>query len=62
MTQNQKTALQDANDKRSQEAAQARILKTLSEGKINRGQAVLLLVAQAGLYRYQAVNVVTEAE
>lgn len=62
MTQNQKTVLQESNVRRSETAAQVRILKTLKEGKITRGQAVLLLSTHAGMYKYQAVSAVTEVD
>ncbi len=60
MTTNQINALQEANTKRAQVAARARILKVLVAGTITNGHAVLLLVTHAGMYKHQAVNVVTE--
>ena len=62
MTKNQKSALSEANVQRSREAAHARILKSLEDGKIDRGRAVLLLVAHAGLKKNKAVKAVSEAD
>ncbi len=62
MTQNQKNALTKANEKRSQTAAKARIIKARTADKINNGRAILLLAAHAGLYKYQAVDVVARIQ